>query len=84
MTGLIVGMSLRTCIGAKTLPVENHSSGLLNNTSAGRTGAFVHFDFDNFLKHSSFHSTFAAHSGLIVACQYRQKEWESFSLLQAP
>ena len=60
MTGLIVGMSLRTRIGAKTLPVENHSSGLLNNAGAGRTGAFVHFDFDNCLKHSSFHSTFTA------------------------
>ena len=42
MTGLIIGVPLRTGIGTELLTIENHSSGLLNNTGAGRASTLVH------------------------------------------
>ncbi len=42
MTGLIVGMPLRASIGTEALTIENHSSGLLNNTSARLARTLFH------------------------------------------
>ena len=42
MTGLIVGVPLRTGIGTEILTVENHGSGLLNDTGARRASTLFH------------------------------------------
>ena len=42
MTGFIVGVPLRTGIGTELLTIENHSSGLLNNTGARRASTLFH------------------------------------------